>query len=130
MGDDIPCPASLRHYWSYFESMQGTASTLHFSDYQGQAHKIACCENGQQDDVFETGSFAVNCLPSFGRVFARHAACTGATICDDDVFIVAPLAEGLGLATELKQALKQILDLDFDVPKFSSFFLGDRINDD
>jgi len=42
MGDDIPCPASLRHYWSYFESMQGTASNLHFSDYQGQAHKIAC----------------------------------------------------------------------------------------
>ena len=33
MGDDIPCPSSLRHYWSYFKSMQGTASTLHFSDY-------------------------------------------------------------------------------------------------
>jgi len=33
MGDAIPCPDSLRHYWSYFESMQGTASTLHFSDY-------------------------------------------------------------------------------------------------
>ena len=42
MGDDIPCPSSLRHYWSYFESIQGTASTLHFSDYQGQAHKIVC----------------------------------------------------------------------------------------
>jgi len=40
MGDDIPCPSSLRHYWSYFESMQGTASALHFSYYQVQAHKI------------------------------------------------------------------------------------------
>jgi len=30
MGDDIPCPSSFRHYWSYFESMQGTASTLHY----------------------------------------------------------------------------------------------------
>jgi len=33
MGEDIPCPSSLYHYWSYFESMQGIASTLHFSDY-------------------------------------------------------------------------------------------------
>ena len=46
----------------------------------------------------------------FGRVFARHGACTGAAICDD-VFIVAPLAEGLALAAELKQVLKQDLDL-------------------
>ena len=51
MGDAIPCPDSLRHYWSYFESMQGTASTLHFSDYQGQAHKIACSKGGQQGDA-------------------------------------------------------------------------------
>ena len=48
MGDDIPCPASLRHYWSFFESMQGTASTLHFSDYQGRAHKIACSKGGNR----------------------------------------------------------------------------------
>jgi hypothetical protein len=33
LGDDIPCPSSLYHYWSYFEPMQGIASTLHFSDY-------------------------------------------------------------------------------------------------
>jgi len=81
--------------------MQGTASTLHFSDYQGQAHKIACSKGGQQSDAFETVRFAVTTFPSFGRVFARHAACTGAAICDD-VFIVAPLAEGLALAAELK----------------------------
>ena len=37
------------------------------------------------------------------RVFARHAASTGAIICDD-VFIDAPLAEGLALDTELKGA--------------------------
>ena len=58
-GDDIPCPFSLRHYWSYIESMQGTASTLHFSDYQGQAHTIACSKGGQQGDAFETVRFAV-----------------------------------------------------------------------
>ena len=50
---------------------------------------------------------------------ARHAACTGAAICDD-VFIVTPLAEGLALAAERKQVLKQ--DLEFDVPKFNYFF--------
>jgi len=30
VGDDIPFPSSLYRYWSYFESMQRTASTLHF----------------------------------------------------------------------------------------------------
>jgi len=124
MGDDIPCPSSLCHYWSYFESMQGTASTLHFSNYQGQAHKIACSKDGQQGDAFEIVRFAVTTFPSFGRVFARHAACTGAAICDD-VFIVVPLAEGLALAAELKQVLKQDLDLDLDVLKFNCFFPGD-----
>ena len=62
-------------------------------------------------------------------MFARHGACTGAAICDD-VFIVASLAEGLALAAELNQVLKQDLDLDLDVPKFNCFFPGDRINDD
>ena len=56
-------------------------------------------------DAFETVRCAVTTFPSFGRVFARHVACTGAAICDD-VFIVAPLAEGLALAAELKQLLR------------------------
>jgi len=112
--------------------MQDTASTLHFSDYQGQAHKIVCSKGSQQGDVFETVSSAVTAFLSFGRVFARHAARIGASICDD-VFIVAPIAEGLALAAELKQVLKQDLDIDLDVPKFNCFFQGDRmirINDD
>jgi len=66
MGDDIPCPSSLYHYWSYFESMQGTASTVHFSDYQGQAHTIACSKCGQQGDAFETVRFEITTYPSFG----------------------------------------------------------------
>ena len=53
----------------------------------------------------------------------RHAAGTGAAICDD-VFIVALLAEGLALAAELKQVLKRDLGLDLDVPKFNCFFPG------
>jgi len=107
--------------------MQGTASTLHFSDYQGLAYKSACSKGGQQGDAFETGRFAVTTLPSFVRVFARHAACTGAAMCND-VFIVAPLAEDFAVAAELKQVLKQ--DLDLEVSKLNCFFLGDRINDD
>jgi len=105
--------------------MQGAASTLHLIDYQGQAHKIACSKGGQQGDAFETVRFAITTFPSFGRVFARHTTCTGAAICDD-VFIVAPLAEGLVLAAELKQVLKQ--DLDLDVPKVTCFFSVYRIN--
>jgi len=46
VGDDIFCLSSLYHYWSYFESMQGTAFTLRFSDYQAQAHKIVCGKDG------------------------------------------------------------------------------------
>ena len=107
--DDIPCPSALYQYWCYFESMQGTASTLHFCAYQGQAHKIACSKAGQQCDTFETVRFAVTTFSSFGRVFARHAACTGAAICND-VLIVTPLEEGLALAAELKQVLKQDLE--------------------
>jgi len=30
VGDVIHCPSSLCHYWSYFKSMQGSASTSHF----------------------------------------------------------------------------------------------------
>ena len=75
-------------------------------------------------------SFTVTTFPSLGQVFVRHAACTGAAICHD-AFIVAPLAEGLALAPELNQVLKQDLDvLDLDVPKFNCFFPGDQINDD
>jgi len=43
--------------------------------------------------------------------------------------IVAPLAECLALAAQLKKVLKQDLDLDLDVPKFNCIFPGDRIND-
>ena len=46
----------------------------------------------------------------------------------NDVFIVAPLAEDFAVAAELKQVLKQ--DLDLEVSKLNCFFLGDRINDD
>ena len=68
-GDDIPCPDSLRHYWSYFESMQGNASTLHFSDYQGQAHKIACSKGGQHDDdCFYYHSWRNNVVIAFGTL--------------------------------------------------------------
>ena len=62
-------------------------------------------------------------------MFARHVTCTGAAFCDD-VLIIASLAEGLALGAELKQVLKQDLDLYLDVPKLICFFLGDRINDD
>jgi len=105
MGDAIPCPSSVYHYWSYFESMRGTTSALHFSDYLGQAHKIACSKGGQQGYAFQTVRFTVTTFPLFGRVFARHATCTRATICDN-FFIGAPLAEGLVLAAELKQVLR------------------------
>jgi len=71
--------------------------------------------------------FAVTTFPSLDRMFAHHAACAGSTICDH-VLNVAPIAEGLALAAELKQVFKQ--DVDLDVPKFNCLFPGNRINDD
>ena len=81
---------------------------------QKQARAGNLSKGGQQSGAFETVRFAVTTFPSFAQVFTRHGACTGAAICDN-VFIVAPLAEGLALAAELKQVLKQDLDLDLDV---------------
>ena len=34
-GDTIPCAPSLRKYGGYFQSMQGHASTLRFTDHRG-----------------------------------------------------------------------------------------------
>ena len=84
--------------------MQGTTSTWYSSDYQGQAHMIACSKDGQQGDAFATVRFAFATFPSFGRMFACHTSCTGAAICED-MFIVAPIADGLAFAAELKQVL-------------------------
>jgi len=50
--------------------MQGTTSTWYSSDYQGQAHMIACSKDGQQGDAFATVRFAFATFPSFGRMFA------------------------------------------------------------
>jgi len=63
---------------------------------------------------------------------ARLAECLcaiGAAMCDI-VLIVAPLAEGLAVAAELEQVLKQDLNLKHDVLKINFFFPGEQINDD
>ena len=41
-GDMIPCAPSLRKNWSYFQSMQGRASTLRFTGHRGQPHHLLC----------------------------------------------------------------------------------------
>jgi len=128
-GDMIPCAPSLRKYWGYFQSMQGHASTLRFTDHRGQRHHLTCSKGGQQGDGFETVRFAVTIHPSIGRVFQRHPDCKGAAICDD-IFVVAPLQEALALVAELKLILKQDLDLDLDVPKFNCYVSGNRLDDD
>jgi len=79
-GDMIPCAPSLRKYWGYYQSMQGHASTLRFTDHRVQLHYLTCSKGGQQSDGFETVRFAVTIHPSIGRVFQRHPACKGAAI--------------------------------------------------
>ena len=125
----IPCAPSLRKYWGHFQSTQGHASTLRLTDKRRQPHHLMCSKDGQQDDGFETVRFAVTIHPSIGRVFQRHPACKGAAICDY-IFVVAPLQEALALVAELKLILKQDLDLDLDVPKFSCYVPGNHLDDD
>jgi len=93
----IPCAPSLRKYWGHFQSMQGHALTLLFTDHRGQPHHVTCSKGGQQGDSFETVRFAVTIHPSIRRVFQRHPAGKGAAICND-IFVVAPLQEAFALA--------------------------------
>jgi len=70
--------------------------------------------------------------PSIGRVFQRHPACKGASICHY-IFVFAPLQDDLALVAELKLIVKQDPELklilkqdlkdvfDLDVPKFKFF---------
>jgi len=90
-----------------------------FTDHRRQPPHLTCSKGGQQGDGFETVCFAVTIHPSTGRVFQRHPDCKGAAICDDDIFVVALLQEALAVVAELKLILKQDLDLDLDVPKFT-----------
>jgi len=128
-GDMVPCAPSLRQYCGYFQSMQGRASTLRFTDHREQPHHLTCSKSGQQGDGFETLQFAVTIHPSIGRVFQRHPDCKGAAICDD-IFVVAPLQESLALVAEPKLIMKQDLDLDLDVPKFNCYVPGNHLYDD
>ena len=50
----IPGAPSLRKFEDYFQSMQGLASTLHFTDHRGQQHHWTCSKGGQQGDGFKT----------------------------------------------------------------------------
>jgi len=116
-GDTIPCAPSLRKYWGYFQSMQGHASTLHFTDHREQPHHLTCSRGGQGDG-FETVHFAVTIHPSIGRVFQRHPACKGAAICDD-YFVVGPLQAAL--ASKPPSALPSLV-----LPPLSMLFLSGR----
>jgi len=101
-----------------------------FTDHRRQPPHLTCSKGGQQGDGFETVRFAVTIHPSTGRVFQRHPDCKGAAICDDDIFVVALLQEALAVVAELKLILKQDLDLDLDVPKFTCYVPGNRLDDD
>ena len=95
----------LLPYASYFESMQGTASTLHFSDYQGQAHEIACSKDGQQGDALETVCFAVTTFP-------RLAECL-------HVMVFAPGPPSATMSSSL-QHLQKVLLLLLSSNRYSS----------
>jgi len=105
IGDKLPKRHTLDKYWNYFESMQGNASIMRFSDNQGTTHHLPCSKGGQQGDGLETIRFAVTVHPSMGRVCERHQGCKVVGICDD-IFIIGSLSDALSRAAELEQILK------------------------
>jgi len=121
VGDELQRPRTLDKYWGYFLSMQGNASTMHFSDNQGVTHHLPCSKGGQQGNGLETIRFAVTVHPSIGRVCERHLDCKVVGICDN-IFIIARLSKALSSAAEMKKVLKADLDIDLNVPKFNVFF--------
>jgi len=70
VGDELPRPRTLDKYWGYFLAMQGTASTMRFSDNQDVPNHLPCSKGGQQGDGLETIRFVVTVHPSIGRVRA------------------------------------------------------------
>jgi len=87
------------------ESMQGTASTLpHFSDYQGQAHKMACSKDSQQSDAFETVRFAATSFPLVECLRVIACICPSA-ICPSEIW-TACILEGLALASKTRTGIR------------------------
>ena len=127
IGDELPKPHTLDKYWNYFESMQGNASIVRFSDNQGTTHYLPCSKGGQQGDGLETIHFAVTVYPSIGRVCERHLGCKVVGICDD-ILIVGSLFDALSCATELKQILKADLDMVLNVSKSNLYFPDPALN--
>jgi len=127
-GHDLPCPSSLRNFWGYFQSMYAQTSTWHFFDSSNQCHHLSCPTGGHPADPLEAMRFTATTLACVGRVFARHPSCNAIAM-GDKVLIVAPLAQALAVAAELKHFLKGDLDIDLDVPKFNCFFPGGLFTD-
>jgi len=75
IGDELPNQHTLDKYWNFFESMQGNASIMCFSDNQGTTHYLPCPKGVQQGVSLETIRFAVNVHQSIGRVCERYLGC-------------------------------------------------------
>jgi len=127
ISDELPKPHIFDKYWNYFESMQGNASIMRFSDKKGTTHHLPCSKGGQQGDSLETIRFAVTVHLSISRVCKRHLGCKVVGICDN-IFIVGSLSNALSCAADLKQILKADLDMVLNVSKFNHYFPDPTLN--
>jgi len=126
-GDELPKPHALDKCWGYFESMQGNASIMRFSNNQVHTHHLPCSKGGQQGDSLEIILCAVTVHPSIGRVCERHRGCKAVGICDD-IFIVGFLSDALSCAAEIKQILKVDLHMVLNDSKFNPYFPDHFLN--
>jgi len=96
--------------------MQGTASTLHSVTNGVRPIQLRAVKAVSRAMTLKFSALQLPLSSSFGRVFARHATCTGATTCDD-VLIVAPgLLKALPLPLSSNRYSSRILILSLTCP--------------
>ena len=123
VGDNIPCLPGIRHFFPYFQAVHGHAGDLRYTDYKGELHHIKGTMGGQQGDPLEMISFCLATHPVWERVMTRHPTARAVAYADDG-FIHDDLHNALLACADLKSAMKEDLDLDFQLHKCKVYIKG------
>ena len=128
VGDNIPCLPEIRPFFPYFQAVHGHAGDLRYTDFKGELHHIKGTKGGQQGDPLEMISFCLATHPVWERVMTRHPTARAVAYADDG-FIHDDLLNALLACADLKAAMKEDLDLDFQLHKCKVYIKGCSIED-
>ena len=123
VGDAIPFLPEIRNFFPYFRAVHEHAGNLRYTDYKGHLHHIKGTKGGQQGDPLEMLSFCLATYPVWSRVMARHAKARAVAFADDG-YIHDDLLNALMVLADLRSAMKEDLDLDFQLRKCKVYVKG------